>query len=61
MSGRDLLAQAADGADRNDPLDAQFLERKNIGAKIDFRGQPAMALAVARQKNKFDVAQPPAN
>src|SRR5258708_28591676 len=61
MSGRDLLAQAADGADRNDLADPEFLERKNIRAKIDFRRQPTMSLAMARQKNYLNTAKPAAN
>ncbi len=59
MTRRDLLAQAADGADRNNPLDAEFLHGEDIGAKVHLGGQPAMAAAMARQKNQLGIAQLP--
>ena len=45
-----LLPQAADGAGRQDPLDAEHLEAVDIGAEVQLRRQDAMAGAVARQK-----------
>ena len=57
MTGRDFRAQTAHRADRDNSLDAQFLHGENIGAKINFRGQPAVAIAVARQKDEIDVAE----
>ena len=53
VAGRDLLAQTADRADRDDPLDAELLQGKDVGAKVDLGRQPAMAAAVARQEDQF--------
>src|SRR3990170_429994 len=57
MAGFNLLAQTPDGADGHDPLDAELFHRENVGAKIDFGGQPAMPLAVARQKYHLGGAE----
>ena len=61
MTGRDFLAQAAHGADGNNPFNPELFERENIRAKIQLGGKPAMAFAVARQKNQSGLLEAAAN
>src|SRR5262245_43572388 len=51
VAGGDLLSQTANSAYRNDSIDSQFLHGKDIGAKVDLRRQPTMALAMAWQES----------
>jgi len=44
-----LFLQAADGAEREDPFDAQLLESINVGAEVQL-GRLIGGRAVARQK-----------
>src|SRR5215510_5382280 len=46
VAWRDLLPYTADSAYRNDSIDSQFLHGKDIGAKVDLRRQPTMALSM---------------
>src|SRR5579885_2835083 len=46
-----MLAQATHRANRNNPLNAQTLERPDIGAHRNFGGQDAMPAPVTRQKS----------
>src|SRR5271169_1190085 len=48
---RQVVAERADCADRDDSLDAQELHCENIGAKIDFAGREAMSASVAREEH----------
>ena len=45
-----LLLERADGAERDDPLDAELLEALDIGAEIELRRRDAMAASVTRQE-----------
>ena len=60
LVGQDAVAGAvgslerADGADADDPGDAEFLEGKDVGPVIEFAGEPAMGTAVAGEED--DVA-----
>src|SRR5439155_25525244 len=57
VAGRNLFAQAAHRAHRDDPLDAEFFHSKDVGAGIHFGAQPTMAFAVAGQKEEFHSIQ----
>ena len=46
-----FFLQRADGADADDPGDAEFFHRPDVGAMIQFAGQDAVAAAVPRQEN----------
>ena len=48
---RQLGAQAADGADREQELDPDLLQRVDIGAKVDRRRGDAVPAPVTRQKD----------
>ncbi len=61
MTRRDFPAQAAHGADGNNPFNPELFERENIRAKIQLGGKPAMAFAVARQKNQIGLLEAAAN
>ena len=50
IARRMLFPQATDGAEREDPFDAQFLESINVGAEVQLRRADAVAAAVARQE-----------
>jgi cysteine-rich repeat protein len=54
---RQLLAQRADGADRQQPLDAERLERPDVGAHVDLGGQQDVAAAVAREEGALHSAE----
>src|SRR5271169_6311135 len=45
-----VLLQRSDGADRNDPLDAELLHGVDIGAIINFRGKKTMSASMAREE-----------
>ena len=56
----ELLAQAADGARRDDLLHAERLHPPDVGAVVDLAGQDAVAAGVTRQEgdgHAVDVAQ----
>src|SRR5437867_13179091 len=57
VAGRNLFAQAAHRAHRDDPLDAEFFHSKDVGAGIHFGRQPTMALAVAGQTEESHSTQ----
>ena len=48
-----FFLQRADGADADDPRDAELFHRPDVGAMVQFAGQNAVAAPVARQKNHF--------
>ena len=52
-----LLLQAADGARRQQPLDAQHLEAVDVRPEVELRRQKAMADAVPREKRHALPAQ----
>ena len=52
-----LLLQAADGARREDVLDAQRLEAEDVGAEVQLRGHQPVAEAVPRQEGHALAAQ----
>ena len=52
-----LLLQAADGARRQNPLDAEHLEAVDVRAEIQLRRQKPMPGAVAREKRHALAAQ----
>ena len=53
----ELLAQAADGAGRDDLLDAEQLHGPDVGAVVDLGRQDAVAARVARQEGRGHAAQ----
>src|SRR5206468_12725980 len=57
VPGRDLRAQAPHRAHRHDPLDADLLEREDIGAEVDLGGEQAVAAPVPRQEDEPCAAQ----
>src|SRR6185312_12656897 len=52
-----FLLEAADGARRQDPLDAEHLEAVDVGAEVQLRRQDAMPDAVPRQEGDPLAAQ----
>src|SRR6185295_10841316 len=46
-----LVLQAADGAGRDDALDAEHLEAVDVGAEVQLRRQDAMPDTVTREKS----------
>src|SRR6516165_10957877 len=50
VAGLKILAQTADGGERNDVCDAAALERVDIGAIIDFGGRQHVAAPMARDE-----------
>ncbi len=57
VGGLVLFLERADGGDGKDALDAEFLEGVDVGAEVEFRGQNAMAAAVAREEGDFAAFQ----
>src|SRR5205823_8721800 len=57
VPGRDLPAQAADRAHRDDPHHADLLEREDVGAEVDLGGEQAVAAPVPRQEDEARAAQ----
>src|SRR5579859_213996 len=55
VARRDMLAQAAHGADRNHPLDAQTFQGPDVGAHWKFGRRNAMPAPVTRQKSHRDA------
>ena len=53
----DVLAHATDGADGDDPFDAEGFHAVEVGAKVDCRWRDAVAAPVTRQENHFTVSQ----
>ena len=54
VAGAVFFLQGADGADAEDPLDAEFFQGPDVGAVVEFGGQDAVAAAVAGEED--DVA-----
>ena len=52
-----FLLQRADGADADDPGDAELLHRPDVGAMIQFAGQNPVAAAVPRQEDHVAPGQ----
>ena len=48
--GSDLLAQAADRADREQAADAELLHAVDVGAEVELAREQAVAAPVARQE-----------
>jgi hypothetical protein len=53
----EILTQAAHGARRQDPFDAQQLESKNVGPEVELRRRQPVADAVPREKGDAPAAQ----
>ncbi len=53
VGGLVLFFERADGGDREDALDAEFLEGVDVGAEVQFRRKNAMPAAVARQESNL--------
>ena len=56
-AGRQLLAEGADRADRNDLGHARAFQRVDVGAVIDVGGREFVAAAVARQEDDLLPAE----
>ena len=52
-----FFLQGADGADADDPGDAEFFHRPDVGAMVEFRRQNPVAASVARQKDDIASGQ----
>ena len=52
-----VLAEAADRARREDPLDAEQLEAEDVGPEVQLRRQDAVARAVPREERHAAPAQ----
>ena len=50
VGGLVLFLERADGGDGEDALDAELLERVDVGAEVELGGKDAMAAAVAGEK-----------
>ena len=48
-----LFLKRTDCGDRKNPLDAELLERVDVGAKIQLRGEKLVTTAVSRQEGNF--------
>src|SRR5260370_34031043 len=55
VARRDMFAQAADGADRDYPLDAEALERPDIGTHRYFGGRDTMPTPMTGEKGHRDT------
>ena len=57
VGGLVLFLERADGGDGEDPLGAEFFERIDVGAEIQFGGQDAVAAAVTGEEGDFAAFQ----
>jgi hypothetical protein len=61
LSRRQVLAHAADGAHRDDPLHAELLEAVNVGAVVQLGRHETVAAAMTRQEEDLHPAQVPSH
>ncbi len=54
-----LFLQRANGRDRDNSLDAEFLERINVGAKVQLGRQNAVPASMPRQKGNLRPSNSP--